>query len=263
MANARALNGKIAVVTGAAQGLGRAIAARFVHEGAAVLLSDINDKKGQSAADTLEASGGRVAYVHCDVSKPEETAALMQAAVEIFGGLDIAVANAAVLDLTDFLEITPEDWERVLSVNLSGFFYTGQAAAREMVDRGTPGAIINMSSVNAVVAIPNAVAYGACKGGVQQLTKTMAIALAKHGIRVNAIGPGTIATEMAMQIAQDPAALRKIRQRTPMDRMGEPAEIASIAVFLASDQSSYVTGETIYADGGRLGLNYMMDVADQ
>lgn len=238
------------------------MAARFAREGANVMVSDIDDAKGRAAVAAIKAEGGNVAYGHCDVTKPDETSALMASAVDRFGSLDIAVANAAILDLTEFLDVTPEDWDRVLKVNLSGFFYTGQAAAREMVDRGTGGAIINMSSVNAVLAIPNAVSYCACKGGVQQLTKTMAIALAPHGIRVNAIGPGTIATEMAMQIVKDPSALKKIRMRTPMDRMGEPDEIASVAVFLASEQSSYVTGETIYADGGRLGLNYVMAVPD-
>jgi NAD(P)-dependent dehydrogenase (short-subunit alcohol dehydrogenase family) len=154
----------------------------------------------------------------------------------------------------------------VLRVNLKGAFLVAQAAARQMVaqiaDGGAPGAIVNMSSVNAVFAIANQVPYSVSKGGVNQLTKVMALALAPHGIRVNAIGPGSIMTDMLASVAGDPAARRRVLSRTPLGRIGHPDEIAAIAAFLASDEASYITGQTIYADGGRLPLNYTVAVAE-
>jgi NAD(P)-dependent dehydrogenase (short-subunit alcohol dehydrogenase family) len=148
-------------------------------------------------------------------------------------------------------------------VNLKGVFLAGQAAARQMVKQGSGGAIVNMSSVNAILAIPNQVPYVVSKGGINQLTKVMAMSLAPHGIRVNAIGPGTILTELAKTaVLGNREAERKILSRTPMGRMGEPEEVASVAVFLASDEASYLTGQTIYPDGGRLALNYTVPVSD-
>ncbi|HEX4782519.1 MAG TPA: SDR family oxidoreductase, partial [Usitatibacter sp.] len=150
-----------------------------------------------------------------------------------------------------------------IAVNLKGMFLAGQAAARQMVKQGGGGTIVNMSSVNGVLAIPNQVPYVVSKGGINQLTKVMSLALASHGIRVNAIGPGTILTELARTaVLGNREAERKILSRTPMGRLGEPAEIARVAVFLASDDASYMTGQTLYADGGRLALNYTVAVPD-
>jgi glucose 1-dehydrogenase len=155
----------------------------------------------------------------------------------------------------------------VLRVNLKGSFLAGQTAAKELVRQAKagrePGNIINMSSVNSVVAIPNQVPYSVSKGGIQQLTKVMALSLASHGIRVNAIGPGSIATEILAGIAKDKAAKKRLLSRTPLQRIGGPEEIASVAAFLASDDASYITGETIFPDGGRLALNYLVDVKDE
>jgi NAD(P)-dependent dehydrogenase (short-subunit alcohol dehydrogenase family) len=166
----------------------------------------------------------------------------------------------------DFLDLAEADFDRVLNVNLKGSFLLGQAVARHIVarvkDGGKPGAIVNMSSVNAVFAIANQVPYSVSKGGVNQLTKVMALSLAPYGIRVNAIGPGSIMTEMLASVNADPAAKNRILSRTPMGRIGEPAEIAAIAAFLASDDASYITGQTIYADGGRLPLNYTVPVKE-
>jgi NAD(P)-dependent dehydrogenase (short-subunit alcohol dehydrogenase family) len=166
----------------------------------------------------------------------------------------------------DFLDLKEADFDRVLRVNLKGAFLTGQAAARRMVDQvkagRPPGAIINMSSVNAVLAIPNQVPYCVSKGGLAQLTKVMALSLAPHGIRVNAIGPGSIMTDILKSVATDREAKRRLLSRTPLGRIGEPDEIAAIALFLASDDAAYVTGQTVYADGGRLGLNYTVAVND-
>jgi glucose 1-dehydrogenase len=246
------LKDKVALVTGAAQGIGLACAQAFSREGARVMVSDVNEERGRASAAALGAG-----FVRCDVSRKAEVTAAVAAAVEEFGRLDILVANAGIVHAAEFLDLEEADFERVLSVNLKGIFLAGQAAARQMVKQGGGGAIINMSSVNAVMAIPNQVPYVVSKGGINQLTKVMALSLAPHRIRVNGIGPGTILTELAKTaVLGNKEAERKILSRTPLGRMGEPAEIASVAVFLASDDASYLTGQTLYPDGGRLALNY-------
>lgn len=251
-------DGKVAIVTGAAQGIGLACAQRFAAEGATVLLSDIDVARGAAAAESIPGAG----FFAADVGDKRSVDALIAEAVARFGGLDIVVANAGVAHVADFLTVTEEDFDRVIRINLKGVFLTGQAAARRTVEQGRGGAIITMSSANAVLAIPTQVPYTVSKGGVNQLTKVMAIALAPHGIRVNAIGPGTIATELARNaVMTDPAAKARILSRTPLGRLGEPSEIASVAAFLASEDASYITGQTIYPDGGRLGLNYVVPVA--
>jgi len=183
-------------------------------------------------------------------------------AIDALGGLDVLVNAAGILLASHTHETSLELWNRVLAVNLKSMFLCGQAVARTMVKAGVRGAIVNMSSANAVLAIPNQVPYVVSKGGINQLTKVMAVALAPHGIRVNAIGPGTILTELSKQaVLTDDAARRKILSRTPLGRCGEPEEVAAVAAFLASDDASYLTGQTIYPDGGRLALNYTVPVA--
>ncbi len=187
---------------------------------------------------------------------------LVAAAIDAYGDIDILVNNAGIVHGADFLDLGEEDFDRVLNVNLKGTFLAGQAVARHMVEKvnngGAPGSIVNMSSINAVFAIANQIPYSVSKGGVNQLTKAMALSLAPYGIRVNAIGPGSIMTDMLSSVNSDPAARNRILSRTPLGRIGEPAEIAAIAVFLASDEASYITGQTVYADGGRLPLNYVV-----
>jgi NAD(P)-dependent dehydrogenase (short-subunit alcohol dehydrogenase family) len=254
------LKDKVAIVTGAAQGIGFAIAERFVKEGAKVVLSDIETGKGKEAADRLKLAGGETRFVPCDVGDAGQVTALVGDAVRDYGRLDIMVSNAGTIHTAEFLDLEERNFDKVIRTNLKGAFLTGQAAARQMVKQGGGGAIINMSSVNAILAIPNQVPYNVSKGGINQLTHVMALALAPHDIRVNAIGPGTIATEMAQVVMDDEAARKKIMSRTPMGRLGEPAEVAAIAVFLASAEASYVTGQVIYCDGGRLPLNYTVPV---
>lgn len=252
------LEGKVAIITGGADGIGLACAERFVAEGAKVVIGDIADDKGEAAAKRLQ----DCVFRHCDVSRKAEVDALVAAAVDTFGRVDICISNAGTIHTAEFLDIDEADFDRVIAVNLKGVFLTGQAAARQMVAQGGGGAIINMSSVNAELAIPNQVPYVTSKGGVRQLTKVMSLSLLPHGIRVNAIGPGSIRTEILKNVMTDKAARDKIMSRTPMGRLGEPEEIAAVAVFLASDESSYISGQTIYPDGGRLGLNYVVPVAE-
>jgi glucose 1-dehydrogenase len=257
------LAGKIALVTGAAQGIGLACARAFVREGAKVVLADTNAAEGRAAAQRLEAEGAAARFVACDVRRKSEVDAAVADAVSAFGRLDILVANAGIVHAADFLELDEADFDRVIAVNLKGAFLAGQAAARQMVRQGGGGAIVNMSSVNAVVAIPDQVPYVVSKGGINQLTRVMALSLARHAIRVNAIGPGTILTELAKTaVLGNPAAERKILSRTPLGRLGDPDEVARVAAFLASDDASYITGQTIYPDGGRLALNYTVPVPD-
>lgn len=258
------LKGKSAIITGGARGLGLAIAETFLREGAKVIIADVLDDQGAAAAKKLS---GEVAYRHCDVTKKAEVEALVAAAVEAHGRLDIAVANAGIVHVSDPLELSEADFQKVIDVNLKGVFLTGQAAAKQMLKQpkdadGARGSIINMSSVNAELTIPEIAPYVMSKGGVRQWTRALAIRLAQEGIRVNAIGPGSIATEMFASVASDPGKLRNVLSRTPMGRAGEPDEIGKVAAFLASDLASYVTGETVYVDGGRMGLNYLVPVPE-
>lgn len=259
------LENKVAIVTGAARGIGLAIAKRFIEEGARVVLADINDIDGAASAKHL---GSSAHFVRCDVGNSNDVQHLIETTCKTFGGdIDIAVNNAGINSAADFLELKESDFDRVLRVNVKGSFLVGQAAARKMVAQvkagKKPGCIVNLSSINASVAIPNHVAYSTSKGGVQQLTRSMALALAPYGIRVNAIGPGSIMTEMLSGVAKDREAKRMILSRTPLGRVGEPEEVAAVAAFLVSDDASYITGETIHPDGGRLALNYTVPVTEE
>ena len=253
---------KVTIITGAAQGIGFACGQRFASDGARVVLADINAEKGEAAAQTIRSTGGEAIFVSCDVGDKAQVVSLVETAVERHGRLDVMICNAAVLHIADILDLEEEDYDRVLRTNLKGFFLAGQAAARQMVAQGGGGSIINMSSIQAVITLPNILTYSICKGGVNSLTTSMALALADKGIRVNGIGPGSISTDMVKQLMVDDAARKKLLSRTPLGRLGDPSEVAAVAVFLASDESSYVTGETIYVDGGRLGLNYTVPVVD-
>ena len=250
------LSQKVAIVTGATQGIGLACAQRLVAEGARVMLVDIKPE-GAAAAVTL---GEQARFFAADVSQKADVDALVAATIAEFGRIDILINNAGVTHAADFLDLTEDDFDRVLRINLKSMFLCGQAVARQMVKQRS-GCIINMSSVNAELAIPNQVPYVVSKGAINQLTKVMSLNLVSHGIRVNGIGPGTILTELAKQaVMASPEARHTILSRTPMGRCGEPEEVASIAAFLASDDASYMTGQTLYVDGGRLALNYTVPV---
>jgi glucose 1-dehydrogenase len=252
------LQNKVAIITGGTQGIGLACAQRLAAEGARVMLADIKPE-GQAAADAI---GTQARFFRADVSVKAEVEALVAATLAEFGSIDILINNAGVTHAANFLDLEEEDFDRVLRVNLKSMFLCGQAVARVMVKQ-QGGSIINMSSVNSELAIPNQVPYVVSKGGVNQLTKVMSLNLAPHGIRVNGIGPGTILTELAKQaVLGSPEARHTILSRTPLGRCGEPEEVASIAAFLASDDASYMTGQTLFVDGGRLALNYTVPVQD-
>ena len=243
------LNGKVAVVTGAAQGIGLAIARRFVAEGARVLLSDINGPAVEAAASEL---GQRAA--RADVSDRNAVDRMIAAANNEYGPIDILVNNAGIYRNTPLLELTEEEFDHVLAVNLKSMLFTIQAVAPQMIARRS-GSIVNVASLAAVLGGPGMVAYCTSKAGVAQLTNVAAIELARYDVRVNALAPGTFATEMVSGAYADKALQDKILPRTPLGRLGRPEEAAGTVLFLASDDSSYMTGKTLFVDGGRMGLN--------
>ena len=243
----------LALVTGAAQGIGYACAEALAEDGYRLILSDINAEGVNKAAEAL--GEGTTAFV-CDMGDTDQINKLFDTIEREHGPLSVLVNNAGIALPGDFLETTIEQFKRVIDVNLTGTFLALQHAARGMVKHKIEGSIINMSSINAVVAIPSIAAYCASKGGVMQLTKASALALAPHNIRVNAVGPGSIDTAMMAGVNSNPEAMQRVMSRTPLKRVGTAREIGDVVAFLASSKASYVTGETIYVDGGRLGMNY-------
>jgi NAD(P)-dependent dehydrogenase (short-subunit alcohol dehydrogenase family) len=248
----RRLQGRSAVVTGAARGIGRAIVERLVAEGASVLMCDIDEAALKQSAQELAQP-----YARVDVAQVAEVGRMMQTAVSRFDALDILVNNAGITHDADLFTLEERDFDRVMAVNLKSMLFATQAAARHMMPRKR-GAIVNLSSVTAVLAHPMQIPYVVSKAAVKQATNVTAIALAPYNIRVNAVGPGTIESEMSRAVLVGDAVQAMVRARTPLGRFGKPDEIAATVAFLASDDASYITGQTVYVEGGRLGLNYTM-----
>jgi len=259
------LDGRTAIVTGGAKGIGLAIVRRLASEGAKVMIADIDEAAGNAAME-LASSDGEVRFTVTDVSERLDVHNLVAKTIDAFGSINALVNNAGIVHTADFLDIEEADFDRVMGVNLKSAFLCGQAVARHMVEQISngeePGSIVNMSSINDTFAIANQVPYSVSKGGLSQLTKVMALSLAPHGIRVNAVGPGSIMTDLLATVVDNPEARTRILSRTPLGRIGDPSEIAAVAAFLLSQDASYVTGQTIYADGGRMPLNYTVPVKD-
>lgn len=264
------MSDRVVIITGAAKGIGLACARKFYEDGYRVVMADSDEKGGESALSDFGKETQRVIFVPCDVSKKLDVHNLVAEALNAFGHIDVLINNAGIALKGGVVDLSGSDFDRVLSVNLRGAFLVSQAVVRRMVaeieereDRSRltdrPYSIVNMSSVNDSVAIPDYLAYAVSKGGLKQMTKAMAVELAPYGIRVNAIGPGSVKTAMLGDVVGDGEAMNKIRSRTPLGRVAQPDEVANVAAFLASEDSSYITGETIYVDGGRLALNYTME----
>lgn len=236
------MENKVAIVTGAASGIGKAIADKYILEGASVVYSDI--------ADSLELSNDKSIYIKCDVASSLEVEDLVKRTVEKFGRLDVMVNNAGIGSLGGIMDADNECWDKTIAVNLSGVFYGCRAASRVMKEKGIKGSIINMSSILGKVGLAGAVAYCSSKGGIVQLTHAAALDLAPLGIRINAIAPGFIETGMTKDVLANETFGNMVKSSTPLGYVGKPEDIANAAVYLGADESSYVTGEVIYVDGG-------------
>jgi 3-oxoacyl-[acyl-carrier protein] reductase len=246
--NSRRLHGKVAMITGAGQGIGREIALRFGQEGARVVIADLRETHAQEVAAEIGAAGGEAFAVKIDVTQPDLIAAAIAEIIRRYARLDVLVNNAGIGSNVPVLEISLEEWERNLRVNLTGTFLCAQAAARVMVNQGK-GRIINIASISGQRGGVGRAAYGAAKAGVIQLTRVMAVELAARGVGVNAISPGPIDTEQSRG-THTPDTRRAYLDRIPLKRYGEAAEIAAAAIFLASDDSSFVVGHILNVDGG-------------
>jgi glucose 1-dehydrogenase len=239
-------------VTGAAAGNGRAIAVRFAEEGANVVVADVAEPAARETARQVEDMGRRTLVISADVSRSADVQAMVQQAVDAFGHVDVLVNNAGVETHVSFLDLSEEDWDRVLDINLKGPYLCAQAVARHMVEREIQGSIVNIASINSEVAFKGQAHYVASKGGLRMLTKAMAVELARHGIRVNAIGPGVIDTAMSAGSLAKPEVREWMMGNIPLKRVGQPRDVANAALFLASEEASYMTGTIVFVDGGWL-----------
>jgi NAD(P)-dependent dehydrogenase (short-subunit alcohol dehydrogenase family) len=243
---------RVVIVTGAARGLGRALTRGLAAQGALVVACDIDTDGVRATADAVSTAGGTVAALPVDVADAGACAAVVRHALSTFGRIDVLVNDAAIDIVEPFEVIADESWRRVLDIDLSGVMHMSRPVARAMIERGKGGSIINISSIASAVAIPALGAYGAAKGGVNQLTRVMAIDLARHGIRVNAIAPGYLENVMEGLASEHakPETEERIRSRTALGRRARLEELLGPVVFLASDAASYVTGAILFVDGG-------------
>jgi len=248
------LKNKVAIVTGARRGLGKTHALTLAQAGAKVVVSDISLEDCEKVVKEIKKQKGEALAVKSDVSKKQEVEELVRKAVDKWGKIDILINNAGICQFKPFLELTEEEWDRTININLKGYFLCSQAAAKEMAKQKS-GVIVNIASVamgQQGIGLPNIVHYCASKGGIVAMTEAMALELAPYNIRVNAIAPGMIDTPMVDTVKQDPKSIEGLLARVPLHRMGEPQEVSNLVLFLASDESSYMTGSTVVVDGGWL-----------
>ncbi|MEM6850310.1 MAG: SDR family NAD(P)-dependent oxidoreductase [Pseudomonadota bacterium] len=256
------------LITGASRGIGRACARRFARHGDRVVIVDVDDEEGRSAEEEIKSNGGDALFIHGDVAERLHIHNVIARTLDAYGRIDILINNAVAHADANFLEFTEDDYDRVLATNLKAPFFMSQAVAKQIVAQmeaednpaeplGAQGyAIINISSVMAITATAGQSAYSISKGGLNQLTKALAVALSPYGVRVNAVGPGSINTDIDRGYLQDEKARKRVLARTPLRRIGDPEEVVSAVFFLASPEAGYVTGQCLYVDGGRLALNY-------
>jgi len=248
------LKEKVAIITGARRGMGKSHALRLAKAGAKVVVSDISEEECQKVVDEIKKNRGEAMAVKCDVTKKGEVENMVKQAIGKWGRIDILVNNAGICQFKPFLEITEEEWDRTININLKGYFLCAQAAAKEMVKQKSV-VIVNIASVamgQQGVGMPNIVHYCASKGGIVGMTEALAVELAPFNIRVNAISPGAIETPMVDLLKTDPKTMEGVLARVPLHRMGKPEEVSNLVLFLVSDDSSYMTGSTVVIDGGWL-----------
>lgn len=245
------LKDKVAIITGTTKGIGVALAKEYAKAGAKVVGTGRSVDLGQAVAQEIRDAGGDSIFVRCDVSSKADVDNVIAETLAIYGTVDIVVNNAGVNHAADFFEISEEDWDWVMGVDLKGAFLMSQAGARVMVEQGKPGYIVNISSIMAKMALRNQVAYCAAKGGVNQLTTAMGLALIDKGIRVNCVAPGPVVTELMQKVVTNKEKSEELMRRLPIGYIAAPEEIASVCIFLSCDDASYMVGQTIYVDGGR------------
>jgi NAD(P)-dependent dehydrogenase (short-subunit alcohol dehydrogenase family) len=248
------LENKVAIVTGGRRGMGKAHALALAKQGAKVVVSDLSLEDCQKVVEEIKNQGGEGLAVKCDVSQKHEVEAMVKKTIDQWGKIDVLVNNAGIVEFVPFLEMKEENWDRMMAINLKGYFLCAQACAKQMVKQKS-GSIINVASVamgQQGIGFPNIVHYCASKGGIAAMTEALALELAPYQIRVNTIAPGLIDTPMIQGIKNDPQSMNALLQRIPMHRPGKPEEVSNLVVFLASDESSYMTGSTIVIDGGWL-----------
>jgi glucose 1-dehydrogenase len=247
------LSSKVAIITGASSGIGQAIAITMAREGASVVIDYVGSSDGANqTVQQIESAGGKALAVAADVSQPDQVTALVQQAVQTFGRLDIFVNNAGIEYKHPITEFPLDQWNKIIAVNLTGPFLCAQAAAKQLIAQGGGGRIINISSIHQDLPMVNNAPYCASKGGLRMLMRTIAVELAPQGITVNNIGPGAIFTPIDADVQANPEMEKALMAEIPLGRWGKPEEVANLAVFLASDDASYITGSTYYIDGGML-----------
>ena len=242
---------KVAIITGATKGIGEACAYEFAKEGAKVVVTGRSVDLGENVVAGVKANGGDALFVRCDIGQKAQIDAIIEATVDHYGTIDIVVNNAGVNHSADFFDISEEDWDWVMSVDLKGTFFVSQTAAKVMIDQRKGGSIVNVSSVMAQLALADQIPYCAAKGGVNQLTKAMALSLVDKDIQVNCCAPGPVLTELMERVVHNEAKHKQLMDRLPIGRIATCEEIARVIIFLASKEAEYLVGQTIYPDGGR------------